>query len=252
MILFGSGLMWSTPLQNAVGAAVANPTPLLLGVLQDCEVDIKRDLKELYGQNQFPVMVAAGKGSVNGKAKFADFYGGMLETLIFGQAGSAGLTSMVNDTTGTAVPATPFQITVTPPSSGAFAADLGVISAATGRPMTRVASGPTTGQYSLAGAVYTFAVADVGLIMYINYRYTATSAVARKGVLNNLPMGQAPTFRTDLYVPYNGEQLVLTFANCITDGFKLGSKNDDFTVPEFGFKCFADSAGKVLDWATAE
>ena len=252
MILFGSGLMWATPLQTATGAAVANPTPLLFGVLQECEIDIKRDLKELHGQNQFPVAVAAGKGSVSGKAKFAEFLGGMLETVVFGVAGSAGITSVVGDTTGAVIPSTPFQITPTVPSSGTWAADLGVISAATGRPLIRVASAPATGQYTVAAGLYTFAAADTGLTVYINYRYTATSTVAKKGVLNNLPMGQAPTFRLDLYVPYNNEQLVYTFANCISDGMKLGTKNDDFVVPDFGFKCFADVSGKVLDWATAE
>ena len=65
-----------------------------------------------------------------------------LNTIVFGQASTAGLTSMVYDTVGAAVPATPFQITVTPPSSGTFAADLGVISASTGRALTRVASAP--------------------------------------------------------------------------------------------------------------
>lgn len=252
MILFGSGLMWATPVTNATGAAVANPTPLLFGVMQDCEIDIKRELKRLHGQNQFPVKVASGKGSVTGKAKAADFYGGLLETVVFGQAGSAGLTSAVYDTTGAVIPATPYQITVTPPNSGTFAADLGVISAATGRPMTRVASAPATGQYSVSAGVYTFAAADTGLTMYINYRYTATSTIARKGSYTNLPMGQAPTFSVDLYVPYDNEQMVFTFPVCISDGLKFGLKNDDFSIPEFGFEAFANSAGKIMDWATAE
>lgn len=252
MELFGSGLMWGTPLTNSAGAAVANPTPLLFGTMQDAEVEISGELKMLYGQNQFPVAVGRGKGAIKGKAKYATIFGGHFETLVFGQAGSAGITSMVYDTTGAAIPSTPFQITPTVPSSGTWAADLGVINASTGRPMTRVASAPATGQYSVAAGVYTFAAADTGVVVYINYRYTATSTVARKGTVVNQPMGYAPTFRCDLYVPFNGEQLVFTFRNCIADGLKLGFKNDDFGIPEMNFQGFADSGGNIFDWATAE
>jgi ribose transport system substrate-binding protein len=56
--------MWATPLIDAFGASIANPTPVQFGELQDSQVDISRDLKELIGQNQFPVAVAVGKGKV--------------------------------------------------------------------------------------------------------------------------------------------------------------------------------------------
>lgn len=252
MYLFGAGLMWGTPLQTATGAAVANPTPLLFGTLQDIELDIKRELKPLYGNLQFPVKVAAGKGSITGKAKSANIFGGMLETIVFGQAGSAGITDVVADTVGAAIPASPFQITPTVPASGTWAVDLGVVSAATGRPFTRVASAPTAGQYSVAAGVYTFATADQGQVVYISYRYTATSTTARKGSLTNLPMGQVPTFRCDMYMPYDGKYAVWTARGAISDGLKLTGKNDDFNIPEFSFQCFADASGVVLDWALSE
>ncbi|WP_428421966.1 hypothetical protein [Methylibium sp.] len=253
MRLFGSGLLWGTPLTNAAGAAIANPSPLLFGTLQDCEVEAKFEIKKLHGQLQFPVEATRGKGSITFKAKAADIYGGYLETIVFGQAGSAGLVSAVYDTVGTAVPATPYQITVTPPASGVFAADLGVIDSTTGRPLTRVASAPATGQYSVTvGGQYTFAAADTAKVFYINYRYTATSAVARKGTIANLPMGYAPTFRADLYVPYAGGSMIFTFNRAITDGMKFGFKNDDFTIPEFGGEFFADVAGNLGTWSTTE
>ena len=206
MFLFGSGIMWGTPLTDASGAAIANPTPLIFGTLQDTEVDIKFELKQLHGQNQFAVAVGRGKGSISGKAKMADIRAGFLETVVFGVSGTAGLTSMVYDTVGTAVPATPFQVTVTPPNSGTFSADLGVISSITGRALTRVASAPASGQYSVTvGGQYTFAAADQGVVMYINYRYTASSTVAQRMTITNLPMGYAPTFRADFYGPYQGK-----------------------------------------------
>ena len=169
MEMFGTALMWATPLTNAAGAAVANPTPLLFGTMQEAEIEIKRDLKQLHGQNQFPVKIAGGKGSINGKAKFATIFGAMLETIMFGQSASSGIQASVYDTVGAVIPATPYQVTPTPPSSGTWLKDQGVIDAATGRPMTRVASAPAAGQYSVAAGVYTFAAADAAKTVYINY-----------------------------------------------------------------------------------
>lgn len=252
MYMFGSGILWGTPLTEADGDAVANPTPLIFGTLQDTDLDFKFELKELHGQNQFAVAVGRGKGSVSCKAKFADIRAGFLSTIVFGQALTDGLTSMVYDTVGAAIPGTPYEITVTPPSSGTWAADLGVIDSTTGRAMTRVASAPATGQYAVAAGVYTFAAADTTKVVYISYRYTATSTVAKRMTFNNLPMGYAPTFRADFYGPYLGKSCVLTLNSCISEGIKLTSKNDDFSVPDCGFRAFADAAGVIGTLAVSE
>jgi hypothetical protein len=249
MFLFGSGLMWGTPLTNAAGAALANPTPLIFGTLQDSEIDFKFELKQLHGQNQFAVAVGRGKGSVSGKAKMADIRAGFLETIVLGLSGTNGVLSMVYDTVGV----TATSVTVTPPSSGTFDADLGVIDSTTGRAMTRVASAPTTGQYTVtAGGAYAFAAADAAKVVYINYRYTATSTTARKISITNQPMGYAPTFRADFYGPYQGKNCVMTLNNCISEGFKFSNKNDDFSVPEVGFQAFADNAGIIGTLAVTE
>jgi hypothetical protein len=245
MFLFGSGLLWGTPLTDASGAALASPTPLIFGTLQDTEIDIKFELKELHGSSQFAVEVGRGKGQVTGKCKLADIRAGFFETIVFGQAGSAGLNGAVFDTVGAAVPASPHQVTVTPPASGTWAADLGVIDSSTGRQLVRVTSAPAAGQYSVAAGVYTFAEADLGRVMYINYRYTAASTVARRIGINNLPMGYAPTFRADFYGPYQGKSAVLTLNKCVSEGIKIAAKNDDYAVPEMGFRAFADVAGQV-------
>jgi len=249
MYLFGSSIMWGSPLADASGAAIAQPTPLIFGTLQDSEVDVKFDIKQLHGQNQFAVTAGRGKGQVTGKAKAADLRAGFLETIVFGVAGSAGLTSAVYDTVGTTVAA---SVVVTPPSSGTFAADLGVISASTGREFKRVASAPAAGQYSVSAGTYTFAAGDVGQTVYINYRYTATSTVARNININNQPMGYAPSFRLDMYMPFQGKSAILTLNNCITDGFKLSNKNDDFSIPEFGFTAFTDAGGVLGRLSVAE
>lgn len=249
--LFGSGILWGTPTTDAAGNAIANPSPIQFGVLQDAQVDFSFDTKMLYGQNQFPVAVGRGKGKMSGKAKFAQINGAIFNSLYFGQTMTSGIQAQYYDTTGAVIPGTPYQITPTVPSSGAWVADLGVKNA-NGLPMTRVASSPTTGQYSVSAGVYTFAAADTGLTVFISYQYTATSTSAKKITVQNLPMGYAPSFRVDLSVPYEGKQLSLIFPKAIASKLAISTKQDDFAIPDFDFECFADAAGNCMYIGTSE
>lgn len=251
--MFGSGILWGIPTATADGTVIATnaSTPIQFGVLQEVSVDISFDTKMLHGQNQFPVAIGRGKGKVSGSAKFAQMNGQTLNSLFFGQTLNTGLVADVYDTAGVAIPGTPFTITPTVPSSGTWSVDLGVRNAA-GLPMTRVASAPATGQYSASAGVYTFAAADTGLVVYINYQYTATVTGAKKATIANLPMGYAPTFRLDLSSPFSGKHFTLTLLSCVGSKLGIATKQDDFIVPDFGFEAFADSAGNVMTWSTSE
>ena len=57
MITFGAGVLFGTPLYDATGTAIANPSPIQFGILQDVTVDESWETKELYGDAQFPVAV---------------------------------------------------------------------------------------------------------------------------------------------------------------------------------------------------
>lgn len=250
--MFGSGVFWGTPLTDATGAAIANPTPIQLGVMQDITLDLSFDTKELYGQSQFPVAVGRGKGKMTGKAKAAQVSGAAIDSLLFGQGVTNGIRSIYYDVAGVFIPAgTPYTVTVTAPSAGTWSNDLGVRDA-NGLPMKRVASAPTTGQYSVAAGVYTFAAADTGKQVFISFSYTGTSTTSVQGTVKNLLMGQAPSFRGDLYVPYGGKSVVFTIPNCISNKFTIATKQDDFVIPEFDFAGFADSAGNALYWSTTD
>lgn len=241
---FGSGVLVGTALTDAYGAPLAAATPVQFGIVQDVNVDFSFDVKELFGQYQFPVAIGRGKGKITGKAKFAQMNGIMLNSLFFGQTLVSGTLSEVIDTVGTAIPATPFTITPTVPGSGTWAIDLGVVNSA-GVPLTRVVSGPTTGQYSVAAGVYTFAAADTTNVVRISFQYTATSTVAKKLTINNVLMGQAPTFRADLLLPYGGKNFVMTLPSCTGTKFAVATKLDDFTIPELDFSAFADASNNV-------
>lgn len=253
--VFGAGLLWGTQTRDANGSAVANATPILFGTLQEVSLDINFDLKELYGSDgQFAKFIGRGKGKIDLKAKMGTVKGEIFGNLFFGQGSTSGLQAVNYDTVGASIPATPYEITVTPPSSGTYLADLGVIFKATGLPLKKVASMPVTGEYAvdpLTGE-YTFAAADTLKVVLINYSYNATVSGAVKDTVVNLPMGYAPTFSAQLYTTYEGKSVTWTFNKCISSKMSLGTKLDDFSIPELDFMAFADEAGDILTWSTNE
>lgn len=249
--VFGAGVLYSTPLFDSDGNEITTPSPVQFGTLQEGSVEISYDTKALYGNKIYPEAVARTKGSISGKAKAARVNGLIFNTLIFGGSLEDGIISVSRSIGGQTIPDVTYQITAAAPDSGTWAGDLGVRNAV-GNPMERVASSPATGQYSVANGVYTFASADKGKKVYIDFQYTATSATAVKSTVKNELMGTAPTFRIDLYCPFNGQSMLLTLHACTSKKLSLATKNDDFMIPEFEFEGFADDNDNVLSWSTSQ
>lgn len=253
--IFGAGLMWGTQTTDAQGNPVANANPIMFGTLQEASIEISFDTKMLYGsESQFPKFVGRGKGKMSGKAKMGTIKGSVFGNLFFGQSVDNGLIAVTFDTVGTIIPATPFSKTVTPPNNGDFYSDLDVIYAANTRPLKKVASSPAAGQYSVdpSTGTFQFAAADTGLKVFINYKYTTSSLGAVKSTIASQPMGYAPTFKMDLYLPYNGKSLIFTMNSCIASKLSIGTKLDDYSMPEFDFEAFQDDAGNIGTWSTSD
>lgn len=252
---FGSGTLWGIPTLDANGAAITNPTPVKFGVMQDVSVDFNYDIKELYGQLQLPVDVARGKAKIQGKAKLAQVNGVTFNSLFFGQTLVLGTqTADFQDTTGTAIPTTPFQITVTPPNSGTFLTDLGVVDV-NGQPFTRVAAAPSVNQYTVTGAVYLFNTGDTGKVAYISYQYSFTGGPATRSTkvtINNLVMGAAPAFQGEFLMTKGGKLLQLTLLNCVASKLSLPTKNDDYMITELDFSAFASGVGALGSFSMSE
>jgi hypothetical protein len=258
---FGAGTAWVTQQTDSQGNTVTNPTPILIAGIQDISIDGSADVKELYGSNSFALAVARGKQKLAIKIKNAQLHGRLWNAIYFGQTLSAAMYEQVFDTTGIAIPTTPFTVTVSAtaadtthvqiPNSGTYGYNLGVRDS-NNLPYDRVASAPTTGQYSLTGGVYTFAAADVAKTVFIDYNYTATSTVARKLVAQNTLMGLVPYFQLDIKIPSPlGGALNVTFPNCCATKFGIATKLDDFMVPEFDISAFApgQSSPFTMEWS---
>jgi hypothetical protein len=241
---FGVGYLFG------INAALANPTPVQFATLQDIQPDASFEIKELYGQYTFPELIARGKGKLSLKAKTGRIYSQILNQLVLpGATSTAGITSMSANEAGS-IPGSPYQITVA--NSATWTQDLGVVftsGAKAGLQLTRVASAPATGQYSVAAGVYTFASADTGTGVAISYAYTVAATGITNSYTNQL-LGAGSTVQLVVGNFYNGNFFGFKFYAAMCDKLSFPMKNDDFTLNDLEFKCFADSTGRVWDQYT--
>jgi hypothetical protein len=237
---FGAGRLIAVPKYDADGVAIANPSPVLLGTLQEIEVELSAELKSLHGNKAFPVAIGRGKGKAGLKAKYGGINGEALARLYQGRTPTEGIRGAQMDVSAT-IPGSPYTVTAAPPSSGTFVANLGVLNATTGEPMTRVASAPATGQYTVneSTGAYVFAAADTGVAILYSYEYSAASG-GLVYTLSNEVMGYTPSFSVLLKESSpTGQNLVVKFHNCVSNKFSMPFKNEDFAVQDFEAEIFA-------------
>lgn len=237
---FGTGLLTFTP-------SGSNPTPVQCGVLKDVTVDIDQAIKELRGQYKFPVDIAQAESKITGKAKFAQIFGAALTNILSGASQTTGSTAGAQNEVGT-IPGTPFAVTVT--NSATFVEDLGVFNVTTGLRMVRVASGPTTGQYSVSAGVYTFAAADTTNVVWISYSYTTVAGQTVE--LSNQLMGTSSTFTCTLFNTFKSKNIGIKLWSVVVPKLSLAMKNTDYMDNDIEFQAFANSSAKVLSYYGTE
>lgn len=238
LAVFGPGALYVTRTDGA-----GPYTPVNIGYINDFSYDESGEQKQLYGQNQYPLDSARGTIKATGKMKAATISALALNAVFHGQSFVAGqLLASLNE--AHTIPSTPYQVTITPPASGVFDEDLGVLNAATNLPMIKVASSPSTGQYSLSGAVYTFAAADTTVAVLITYAYTLATGGQTLTVINTL-IGSNPTFQIDYYSIRNAQPYYVRFYACVADKLVRAHKLTDFMMPEIDFGFYANATGKV-------
>jgi hypothetical protein len=245
---FGSGNLYGMLLSGGV------LVPRKFAALQDVSIDFSFNLKELYGQSQFPLTIARGQGKITGKAKAANINGAMMNDIFFGGVNAAGRTESIVGEAGS-IPGSPFQVTVA--NGATFKDDLGVVFVATGVPLTRVSAGPTTGQYSVSVAgVYTFAAADTLKAVLIDYSYTV-AGTGNTTTLSNQLSGTTPTFIGSFVIKKqqdDGTQrtLYMRLNQCYSEKLTVATKIEDYLVPEFDFKAAADVSGTIGTISSSE
>jgi len=243
MYSFGSGVLLGTRTD------IANATPVNFGLVQEVTIEESASIKEIYGQYQYPLVSARGTIKLTGKAKVARISGLAFANLFFGVTPSSGqlATSFAESA---AVPASsPYTAMVA--NAAAFVDDDGVLYAATGLPLTKVSSTPSSGQYSVSAGVYTFNASDTAKALLINYTYNLTETGQKLTVSNTL-LGTTPTFQALFYTTFQTQPVSIKLNNCVSSKLSFQTKLEDFTMPEFDFSCFADAAGNVMTLSFGE
>lgn len=236
---FGAGNLY------AIDNSVAVPSPVKFGTLQEVSQEFSFSEKELYGENQYPAAVARAQGKIICKAKTAQIKGDVLGGLFFGVTPVTGQIMPVAGEIGS-IPETPGPYTVTVANGASFRTNLGVIFKTTGVPLTRVESGPAAGQYSLneTTGVYTFAAADQGKQVKIDYLYTS-ALVGKTITIINQQQGVSPSFMAILFGTFDGKSVVQILNKCRSNKLAFPYKGGDFGIPEFDFSAQADDADEI-------
>lgn len=247
---FGSG---SLHIKSVAGNQATNPTPFRAIVLQEVTLDFKGDLKKLYGQSQLPVATARGKIDCSIKGKMAGLDVRMWNEVFWAQTATAGIDIMADQEAAT-IPATPFQVTVV--NSANFLhvtanpdGDFGVQFASNGQQLVKVASGPTTGQYSVntATGVYTFAAADTGLGVLISYMWNSAARGTNLVIANQL-MGYAPEIAMNLFGNFRSKYFGVRLNDVTLGDVSVPTKLEDFWMADFTGSANADASGNLGKW----
>ena len=235
--VFGTGQLYSIP--------TGGGNPLRIGALQDVSVEFSGDVKQLYGQYQFPLDVARGKTKIEGKIGSGNIDVAAFNTLFFGQTvtGTSEKKQAINEA-GTVPASSTYTVTVA--NAATFSLDLGVTDVLTGNPLTQVASSPSANQYSVSSVgVYTFNVAQASKAMLFNYLYTATTTNSGTLNLTNQLMGTTPKFQLVASQTYNSKTFTLMLYAITTEKLSLPLKQDDHLITEMSFSAFSDDLNRI-------
>jgi len=241
------------------GNAIAKRTdvlynrPVVLGVLQDIEIDFSQSIKELIGQYKMPVDIAPAELKITGKAKYARIQADGFNALLLG------MTETVNagSTISVAEAHTPAAGTATMANTATFVEDLGVYYVSTGLQLQPAASASGAGIYVAPAAgsgVYTHNAADNTIPLLYTYSYTVSTLLNVAGT--SALMGTGPQFQLILEQNYTVQgttkTLFMKFNACRATKMNMPMKNTDYTINDFEFQAFADGSNNWGSIVTSE
>ena len=222
--------------------AGATPTGIRLATLRDLGIKLSQEFADLEGEDDVTIDKGVKSRKCTISAKTAEwrldaliaFHGGVLTT---------GRLITVKDEAAT-IPATPFQVTVA--NTTGFV-DFTVRDLTNGgKFMTRVASGPTAGQYSVTtGGQYTFAAADTAHQVLISYSYT--SATGSTATMSARPSAIAA--KAALYVGRNdgsNKDFAFQFPAIVVPSMGWSFKNRDWGDHDVEIEALADANKKFF------
>jgi hypothetical protein len=207
--------------------------------LQNVKLSIKGDITELDGPGRMAEDLAMGKLSIDGSFASGEVRSGLIMAALPGSVLSTGMLRAISqESTGTIAGAT---YTVQHPTGFV---DLAIYDE-TGKIMTRKASAPAAGEYSVtSGGVFTFNAGANGKVYSVDYIY-ADAASGWSLDYTNQPQGPAAAMQLYLLNKSKGKEFGALLYSVLMPEFSLALKLGEFTLPEGSFKCSADASDRV-------
>jgi hypothetical protein len=247
----GAGRVYGNPVG---GNQAANPTPQFFGTQQDLSLDIDQKLEELRGVGQFPDDVGPTDRKISGKIGFGKIETGIVNNLFLADTSATG-EDVVSALETHTIPASPgpYTITITPPETGAFVKDLGVIYGSFGgiggdfTKITVVAKG----EYTVSGGVYTFFSGDAGAAVQISYVYSLTTGTTQQ--MNQQVLGWGPIWELWIALTYqvdvNGFPVNGMYFPAVRPGkLSMPLKRAGYLIQTLDFEAYAATSGLVGEW----
>lgn len=233
---------------------VANPTPTRFLVPQDMSITFKRQIKNLFGENQLAADNGVGETTVTGKITSGASNARILADLIFGVSSSSGQLTEVDNELGTLAS---HAYTVSG-SANTPITDLGVVNTVNGKRYVRVAAASEVAgtSYSFSAGTYTFNAAETGTTFKFSYLETI-SASGETMTLSNQPMGRVGGFQGVMVFPWTNpsltvEQDVLVLNNCVASDYEISTKVGDYGKPPFSFEASVDTSENLGTFTFSE
>lgn len=252
---FGPGQMWAER-TDATGSGIG---PRQIGLMQDVDVTFSYTNKEVYGQDQFPALIARGQGKIVGKAKFVAINALFASDIFFGLTSQSGQFGVSQNEPATIPQTPPYSLQVA--NAITFNDDLGV-AYANGDRFNRVTTPSNPGEYTVnpGNGVYTFAATDAGQAVRISYSYNIVTP-GREIIITQQVQGFTPYFKATLFqkvspgAPGTGGQnlpFALRLNACHSNSLSFPMAQDAFTMQGFDFNAFSDPNGIIGYWSAVK
>ncbi len=231
-LMLGTGELYWTP-------TGANPTPIYIGFLQELAVKMAGTSKKFKANKLFPADSALVGAELTGTAKFGQDKGDILAGIIGGVISTGMRVLMQAESTGVIAAAT-----YTAANPTGFE-DKGVCDE-TGVQLTRVASAPSTTQYSVTtGGVYTFNAGANGKTYTIRYTYTVSTG-KQLLVSNQLAGAARQTYVVEAYNVYGAIKSGYRFPKAVITDWGAPMKSDDFVVQDVSMEFLPDANDEIM------
>lgn len=225
----------------------ANPTPFQIARLRDCSLKMAKDTKALEVDRVLPIDKAWAGLSLKLTAKNAEWRADAIAAVFAGFATQSTGRMIGVDREPATIPTNPYTVVA---ANVTGHVDLGVedvtASIAAGHRvfLKRVASAPTTGQYSVSAGSYVFAAADQGHNVMLRYYYSNAGGATL--TLKNIAPRLDPSFTCTVFnTNAAGKDYGFSFVNAHVDSLGLAFKLKDWNEQDVEVDIIGDDNDNV-------